>query len=345
MAVAPGAGWRGLALFWTAILVLGAGGAGTLQWMGPIEHQPRPVADAHSTADAGHVTSTPSAGSPQADVADGHARLARVAAPDPALLETSKLFGPAQLPRVAADGRRARVVYAAPSPAGAPAGPRVALLLVGFGLSDRDSRSALEQLPGPVSFGVSAYAVPTAGLLDGAREAGHELLASVPMEPQGYPLNDEGTRSLRTGLPPEDNRQNLDWALSRTPGAVGATGASDGMRGERFSDVSAAFEPVLDEIGRRGLLYVDPRPGRAVERPGLPVRAVDVVLDDSPARADIEAKLRDLERVAREHGSALGLAGQPRPVTVERMAAWTKTLQARGIVLVPVSALIGEARP
>ena len=266
----------------------------------------------------------------------------RVAAPDPALLEPSRSFAPALLPRVAADGRAARVVYAGPLPAAVAGAPRIALLVAGFGQSERDSRAALDQLPGAVAFAVSAYAGTQAAMLEAARAAGHELLASVPMEPQGFPLNDAGTRSLLTGLTAEDNRLNLEWALSRTQGAVGATGASDGMRGERFAEVSGAIDPVLDEIGRRGLLYVDPRPGRAPSRPGLMARAVDVVLDDSPARAEIEGKLVTLERVARERGSAIGLAGQLRPVTIERIADWAKKLEARGLVLVPVSALVNK---
>ena len=234
------------------------------------------------------------------------------------------------------------MLYAGPVPP-APAGaPRIALLLAGFGQSEKDSRSALSQLPGPVSFAVSAYAGAQPAMLEAARAAGHEILSSIPMEPQGFPLNDAGTRSLLTGLPPEDNRLNLEWALSRTQGAVGATGASDGMKGERFAEVSGAIDPILDEIARRGLLYIDPRPGRAPSRPGLLARAVDVVLDDSPARAEIEGKLVALERIARERGSAIGLAGQLRPVTTERIADWAKKLEARGLVLVPVSALVNK---
>ncbi|MBV8616074.1 MAG: divergent polysaccharide deacetylase family protein, partial [Acetobacteraceae bacterium] len=45
-----------------------------------------------------------------------------------------------------------------------------------------------------------------------------------------------------------------------------------------------------------------------------------------------------------ERGSALGLAGAVRPVTVERVAAWTSQLAAQGIALAPVSALVEAPR-
>ena len=68
-----------------------------------------------------------------------------------------------------------------------------------------------------------------------------------------------------------------------------------------------------------------------------------MVIDDPATRADIEAKLVLLERVARDHGSALGLAGPLRPTTVERIAAWTQDVEKRGYELVPVSALATES--
>jgi polysaccharide deacetylase 2 family uncharacterized protein YibQ len=36
----------------------------------------------------------------------------------------------------------------------------------------------------------------------------------------------------------------------------------------------------------------------------------------------------------------LGIVSVPRPVTVERIAAWTNTLASKGLALAPVSALV-----
>lgn len=320
-------GWHALGLFW-AILLVGAGsGAALLQALGPVPH-PAPLPE------------PPHAAAQSAPAPESHAR---VAPPDPALLEPSADFPPAQLPRVAADGRAPRTAYAAPPVAVPPGASRIALLVSGVGLSERDTDAAIHDLPGPVSLAVSAYANAGPATLEAARAAGHELFASIPMEPRDYPMNDEGPRALLTGAAPAQNRLNLLWALGRVPGAVGATGASDGMGGERFAVVGGAMDPMLDEIARRGLLYIDPRPGEAPSRAGLRDRSVDVVIDDPPARAEIEAKLQALERVARERGTALGLAGRPQPVTLQRLSAWIGTLQGRGFVLVPVSSLLADS--
>lgn len=266
----------------------------------------------------------------------------RIAEPDPALLEPSRAFPTAGLPRIGADGRLPRVVYRRPAgPSGAR--PRIALLLAGLGLAAADSRTAIDRLPGVVSLAFSAYTPNPEALLEAARSRGHELLASIPMEASGFPWNDAGPRSLLTGSPPAANRENLEWAMSRLQGYVGMTGASDGLRGERFAGQSSSFRIVLDEAVRRGLLYIDPRPG-APAPPGAG-RTVDVVIDDPATRADIEAKLIMLERLARDHGSALGLAGPLRPATIERLVAWMQDVEKRGYELVPVSALTTEPAP
>ena len=263
----------------------------------------------------------------------------RIAGPDPALLEPSRAFPGARLPRIGADGRLPRLAYRRPAP---PPGarPRIAFLLAGLGLAAADSRTAIDKLPGAVSLAFSAYTPNPDSLLEAARGRGHEVLASVPMEALGYPWNDAGPRSLLTGNAPAANRENLEWAMSRLQGYVGVTGASDGLRGERFAEQSSSFGVVLDEAARRGLFYVDPRPG-APAPPGAG-RTVDVVIDDPATRADIEAKLIALERLARDHGSALGLAGPLRPTTIERIILWLQDIEKRGYELVPVSALAVE---
>ena len=66
----------------------------------------------------------------------------------------------------------------------------------------------------------------------------------------------------------------------------------------------------------------------------------DLVIDDPASRAEIEAKLAQLEQIARDRGSALGLASALRPATLDRLAVWARTVEARGLVLAPVSALV-----
>lgn len=317
---------RALLLFWAAVLVVVGAGAATLQVLGP---PPHPVSAAAAVVPR-----------PRAAAWDG-----RIAEPDPALLEPPGGNIPGMLPRIAADGRMPRQVYARPTPP-SDGRPRVALVLAGFGAAEADSRAAIA-LPGPVTLAVSAYGRNPDTLMAAARAAGHEMLASVPMEPERFPLDDAGQLSLLTGVSPEANRAVLETVMARIQGYAGLTGASDGLRGERFAAQGGGLPQVLAEAARRGLLYLDPRPPTPGV-PALPVgtygAVVDVVIDagDPPSRAGIEGRLVALERLARERGAAVGLAGRLRPVTLERVAAWAQDAEARGLVLVPASAVSGE---
>jgi polysaccharide deacetylase 2 family uncharacterized protein YibQ len=66
---------------------------------------------------------------------------------------------------------------------------------------------------------------------------------------------------------------------------------------------------------------------------------VDVVIDDPADRESIDARLAELEQLAKDRGTALGLVMRPTPVAVARIAAWTNGLADRGMTLAPASAL------
>lgn len=219
--------------------------------------------------------------------------------------------------------------------------PRVGLLIAGIGMNETDSLAAIKALPGSISLAVSPYAANLTKLLAVARLNEHEYLLSLPMEPQSFPLNDPDNRlALMTSLAPADNMNRLQAMLVRLTGYAGVTNAFGAMRGERLSGVAAQFDPVLQEVAHRGLLFADARTGQ----PPLPYvwsRSADIVLDDGVFDAGVlDQRLNTLTHLALDKGSALGLVLLPRPITLERVAAWTNTLAAKGVALAPVSALM-----
>ncbi len=218
------------------------------------------------------------------------------------------------------------------------------MVLAGVGLNQAESEAAIRALPRRYHAGDVALCAESAKLLDAARAAEHEFLLSIPMEPQGFPLNDPGRQALMTSLSPEQNHARLEWVLSRIAGYVGAVGAEGSLRGERFASLPEEINPVLAELAHRGLLYVDPRPG-AAPLPLVWSRTVDLVIDEPGAAADIDDKLAQLAKLARAKGSALGFAGTLRPVTTQRLAAWANGLAADGLALAPVSALVQMPAP
>nr|WP_249732406.1 divergent polysaccharide deacetylase family protein [Roseococcus sp. SDR] len=217
--------------------------------------------------------------------------------------------------------------------------PRVALILGGVGLRASLSEEAIRTLPRNIALAFTPYAPNPAPLIEAARDRDFETLLALPMEPTGFPMNDPGHRALLTTLSAGENAQRLDWLLARFPGHVGAVGAIASMRGERFAAMAEPFAQMQLALNARGLLYFDVRPG-APHPERVWGFTVDVVVDEPHTRGEIEQRLAQLERLARERGSALGYLGEVTPVALERLIAWTGGLDARGVALAPVTALV-----
>ena len=256
-------------------------------------------------------------------------------APDPALVAGSA-FGP--LPVIAPDGRQAWRVYARP-PAAGPRKPRVAILLAGLGLSASQTQAAI-QLPGEISLGFLPHAPGLAPKLAEARAAGHEVLLHLPMEPRNYPNDDPGPHALLTSLTPAANLERLEWSLSRGVGYVGVVNRT----GARFAESDTDLRPVLLSLRDRGLMYLDASEAagrnalKLADELRVPRTGIDLRIDTEAARGAIDARLAELEQIARQTGQAIGL-GEPFPVTIERLGQWAATLPAKGIELAPVSAI------
>jgi polysaccharide deacetylase 2 family uncharacterized protein YibQ len=257
-----------------------------------------------------------------------------VANVDPQLIEMTP-NGP--VPRISGDGLRPAQAYAKPVPTKINS-PQIAVVVTGLGISANTTAEAINKLPGPITLAFAPYAGDLERLAGKARGLGHELLLQIPMEPFDYPENDPGPQTLVTSLTPEQNIDRLQWLLSRLQGYVGVTN----QMGARFTASELSLSPILREVSRRGLVYVDdgnsPRSlaGQIAGGSGLPFTKSNVALDAVPSAVEIDRALARLEAAARENGLAVGFA-MALPVSIERIALWAKAAEGRGFTLVPIS--------
>jgi len=243
------------------------------------------------------------------------------------------------LPVISPDGRLPWRVYARPfdDPL---ARPRIAIIIGDMGMSQFATRSSIQNLPGEVTLSFNPYGRDLQNWVSQARAAGHETLLQLPMEPFGYPKNDPGPQSLLSRLTDKENLTRLEWMLSRFAGYAGVTN----QMGSKFTTSRNDIAPVLDIVKERGLLFLDGRTsGRSVagfvaKEKNIPVAINNRFIDNRADRASIDQRLKELEKIARSTGSAVGI-GYPYPVTLERVANWAKSLNRKGLVLSPLSAV------
>ncbi|MBS0363225.1 MAG: divergent polysaccharide deacetylase family protein [Proteobacteria bacterium] len=242
--------------------------------------------------------------------------------------------GPAgPLPIIALDGRTPFQAYRRPF---VPNGrPKVALVIGGLGLNAHATQQAIEGLPPEVTLSFSPYADGLQGWIDMARAHGHEVLLEAPMEPVDYPDNDPGPYTLMAGGAQPDTVKKLEWILSRATGYFGVTN----YLGSKFLTSDAPYQSFVSSLRGRGLAFVDD--GSASRRggaKGVPRASAERVIDDQLNVSAIDQQLVALEAGALQRGQAMG-AGFAYPVTLQKVAQWSRALNDRGFQLTPVSAL------
>jgi uncharacterized protein len=240
---------------------------------------------------------------------------------------------------VVADGLKPFTVYAADADrAKAAKMPVVAIVVGGLGVGAAKTTDAIMKLPPAVTLAFTPYGADPTKLAERARAQRHEILLQVPMEPFDYPDNDPGPQTLLTSLPPDQNIDRLYWHLSRFQGYAGIAN----FMGARFVATDAVMQPIVREAAKRGLGYLDdgstPRSVASSLAAGqaMPFAKADFTIDSVPTSAEIDRTLIKLETLAKERGLAVGVASAL-PISIERIAAWIKTLDSRGIMLVPLT--------
>ena len=290
------------------------------------------------------------------------AREPRVATVEPSLNAPNRIVGPVpsgfESAAVAVDGaigvtQRGAIDAAVYRPSGMPTWmrnavaappfdgrPAVAVMFDDMGWSWRTTAEVIS-LPAPLSLAFLPYGEDLERQTRAARARGHELLLHAPMQPVGR--ESAGPTALLTSLSPSEVRSRLRSHLLKVRGIVGV----NNHMGSAFSADHPGMAIVMDELRQRGLLFVDSRTSPRTVGPAearrfnVPYAERDIFLDNERDVEYVLGQLRQLERVARRKGMAIAI-GHPHQVTIEAVRKWLPTLEQRGFVLVPVSAIVAR---
>ena len=254
---------------------------------------------------------------------------------DQRLLEKSR-YG--MIPMVF-EGLKPFTVYAAEADrAKAAKMPVVSIVIAGLGVGAAKTTDAIMKLPSAVTLAFTPYGSDPSKLAERARAQRHEILLQIPMEPFDYPDNDPGPQTLLTTLSPDANLDRLYWHLSRFQGYAGIAN----FMGARFVVSDAVMQPIIREAAKRGLGYLDDGSAPRSTAPALaaaqamPFAKADFAIDAVPTAGEIDRALARLENLAKERGTAVGVASAL-PISIERIGVWIKALESRGIMLVPLT--------
>jgi len=216
--------------------------------------------------------------------------------------------------------------------------PVIAIVIDDLGADAMHTKQALA-LPPQVTTSFLPYPERSSALSHDAYVAGHEVLVHLPMEPVGG--ENPGPSALVTGLSPEEIKTRLAWALSRVSDYDGV----NNHMGSRFTASKVDLIPVMQELKSRDLFFLDSRTTEKTKaadvarETGVVSASRDVFLDDEQSATAVERQLLKVEEFAHKNGSVIAI-GHPHAETLEVLASWVKTLNIRGVRLVPVREVV-----
>lgn len=217
--------------------------------------------------------------------------------------------------------------------------PMVAIIIddMGHGLAPAQRLAGLGM---PLTFSILPHSSQAKAVARLAHDQGLEVMLHLPMEPKGYPGRNPGQGVLLLGMNRERLLEVLRDDLARVPLAAGV----NNHMGSSFSLHPELLEPVLLEIKRRGLFYLDSFTSAdslglaTAQRLGLRTGRRGVFLDHQISREAIDEQMRRLLALAQERGRAVAI-GHPHPETIKALEEWGPRLR-RQVVLVKVSELL-----
>jgi polysaccharide deacetylase 2 family uncharacterized protein YibQ len=224
-----------------------------------------------------------------------------------------------------------------------PGRPAVAVMFVDGGLSASMTQSIIRTLPESVALSVSPYALDTEGWMNSIRAAGHETWLTLPLQNDTYPDPDPGPKTILSGASLEQNQSRMQMILAGGSGYVGLVSMAD----HSIEDVEKNMEPVIRQVFGRGLGFIDGRTDRPffalsiAKDNGYPYAQTNAWITDDMSPTQVSAQLAEIERYAQATGQAMAFV-RPSPASIRAVEEWSKTLDDRGLQLVPPSALVHQ---
>jgi polysaccharide deacetylase 2 family uncharacterized protein YibQ len=144
-----------------------------------------------------------------------------------------------------------------------------------------------------------------------------------------------------TTFEPERNILNLHRVLAGSSGYIGTVN----MMGSGFTASQTSLEPVMEDLAKRGLVYLDTLVNatslapQEADKAGVPAATADLFIDQDMARTTILSRLAQIELLAKSQKSAI-VTIQPYPMLMEQVGNWARGLATKNLALTPLSGVI-----
>ena len=186
--------------------------------------------------------------------------------------------------------------------------PRVALIIDDLGY-DKKIAGKFSNLDSQLTFSILPHSPFQDEIAQLANSKGIEIMLHLPMEPVEYPEVDPGPGTLLSSMSPDELIRQLEDDLNALPGIKGV----NNHMGSKLTTESTQMYQIFSVLKQRGLFFIDSRTtSDSMGRPSarlfqIPFAERDVFIDHYLKPDFIQKQIKELIRIARLNGSAVGI--------------------------------------
>ena len=219
--------------------------------------------------------------------------------------------------------------------------PRVTIIIDDLGY-DKRMAARFISLDAALTFAVLPHSPFQKKIADLAHTRGRETMLHLPMEPKEYPSVNPGPGTLLSTMGPDELLRQLEDNLAAVPHIKGV----NNHMGSKLTTASDQINQVFTILKKRGLYFIDSRTtSSSVCRPSakllqVPFAQRDIFIDHLQTPEFIRKQLKELVRVARRNGQAVGIA-HPHRVTYRILKEMLPEIQ-KEVLVVPASEIVAK---
>ena len=223
--------------------------------------------------------------------------------------------------------------------------PTIAILIDDIGYKFKEDLRALA-LPGPVAYAILPHGPHTAKMSAIAHQKGKDILLHLPMQAEVMDKNEYlGPGALTLNMTKEEFLETLHINISAVPNLIGI----NNHMGSLLTQHPGHMQWLMENIRNNGQFYVDSLTSdnsvaaRLAKENNVPYLTRDIFLDHKQDRKYIQNQFKQLIKMAKRNGAALGI-GHPHINTIEVLMNEIPNLAKYGVKLVSIKSLIHKPK-
>jgi uncharacterized protein len=219
--------------------------------------------------------------------------------------------------------------------------PTISILIDDLGYKFKEDTRALA-LPGPVAYAILPHGPHTETMSKLAYKKGKDILLHLPMQAEVMDKNEFlGPGALTLNMTREEFFKTLNINIQAVPNLIGI----NNHMGSLLTQHPGHMQWLMDSMKANGQFYVDSLTSdnsvaaRLAKENNVPYLTRDVFLDHKQGPKYVRKQFKELIRVAKLKGSALGI-GHPHTGTIQVLSEVLQNVERYGVKFVSIKSLI-----